>query len=241
MNTADAIARRKRRWELAELGLEIASLIGGALVIWGLWAEGLPAFGSKLVLAGVVIEVAFGWCVLVASRKLQAILETEIAQLQRDAAASAEKQAEAELKLEQLRKDTARRSVLGSKEFRKALAEVPKAEILQVSFPRDDGEAFSFAFEIATVLHELGWSVGNVTAITPRQGFPFDRVSTAMSVGGGPTGVTIVTRMRYGDEPSDPTVEALRNALVMPSSPVSIAMDSNLTGSALRLVVGARR
>jgi hypothetical protein len=84
--TDDAIAKRKRRWEHAELALEIASLLGGALVIGGLYIEGLPALGSELVIAGVVIEVAFGWCVLVVSRKLQAILETEIARLKNETA-----------------------------------------------------------------------------------------------------------------------------------------------------------
>ncbi len=76
-----AIVKIKKRWERAELWLEVASVVGGLMVGVGLWVEGETTIGQRLVIGGVAMEVICAWWVLVASRKLQNILETEFERL----------------------------------------------------------------------------------------------------------------------------------------------------------------
>ncbi len=113
MTNSTAIAKTKKRWERAELFLEIVSVLGGLLVGVGLWLEGETTIGQRLVIGGVAIEVFAAWWVLVASRKLQNALESELeilrlkaAQLNEHAEQSKHETAKMALQLQAARKDT---------------------------------------------------------------------------------------------------------------------------------------
>ncbi len=93
--TSTAITKIKKGWERAEFWLEVASVAGGLMVGVGLWIEGETSIGQRLVTGGVAMEVICAWWVLVASRKLQNILETEFEALRLETAQANQRASEA--------------------------------------------------------------------------------------------------------------------------------------------------
>lgn len=65
------------------------------MVAVGLWIEGETTIGQRLVTGGVAMEVICAWWVLIATRKLQNILETEFETLRLETAEANRRAAEA--------------------------------------------------------------------------------------------------------------------------------------------------
>jgi len=105
--------------------------------------------------------------------------------------ASNERAAEAELKLETLRRQVAARHVQRDVFFR-AVAGQPKARV-ELMYLRDDPECFELAQEIWRVLQDAQWDVIAPVPIPPSVASANLQSPTSMSVGGQPSGVTVVT------------------------------------------------
>jgi hypothetical protein len=192
-----AIAKIKERWERAEFWFEIVSVIGGLMVGVGLWIEGETSIGQRLVTGGVAMEVFCAWWVLVASRKLQNILETEFETLRRETAEARRRQAQAELDLAELRVKVIWRHIVADK-FLSVLQGSPKPTTTAIVYPRDDPESWSLANEVFTLLHKAEWPVTLPTPITPNESLIFSSFPSLLGVGGNPFGgIALVTNEEY--------------------------------------------
>jgi hypothetical protein len=106
--------------------------------------------------------------------------------LERDAAIIRERAATAELRLEQLRKDLGPRQLQRDR-FIKEITGQPSARV-EIMYLQDDPECFGLAQQIWLALESAKWPVEVPKVIPPlAANFP-----TAMSVGGQPSGVTVV-------------------------------------------------
>jgi len=230
----------KQRWEWVEAALEVASIVGGILVAAGLWLEGWKGFGAKLVIVGVAIEVFVSGWVLLASRKLQALQERELEVMRLETAQAKQKQADAELQLERLKEHSRQRHIMRAP-FLKKLEGRPKPTAVSIVYPRDDGEAYSLAWEIYGLLVEAKWRVDLPVPIKPKGEAPFSDLPLIMSASGSLHGVTVVTKVLSlpsdANTPYEILSDALCDALI---SGVSGNPDKSLPENVLRVVVGPR-
>jgi hypothetical protein len=102
-----------------------------------------------------------------------------------------ERAAEAELKLDELRRQVAPRHVQRHV-FLKAVEGQPKARV-EIMYLRDDPECFDLAQQIWRVLQDAQWDVIAPVPIPPSVASSYLQSPTAMSVGGQLLGVTVVT------------------------------------------------
>jgi hypothetical protein len=225
---SSAIATAKKRWERAELWLEIASVAGGLMVGVGLWIEGESTIGQRLVTGGVAMEVICAWWVLIASRKLQNILETEFGELRLKAT-------EAELRLEQLRRQVSARRIDESA-FLKALDGTPTGNA-EIVFPRDDGEAWWLATQLYGLLRQARWNVAFPRPLVPTGRMPPSiaaQIPLTMEVGAQPTGITIVGKQIPGfDAP-------IKQAFLASGFGISGGTNEMLPDGILLIVVGPK-
>jgi hypothetical protein len=105
-------------------------------------------------------------------------------------AAANARTAEAELKLEQLRRQVAPRQ-LNREAFFKAIEGQPKARV-EIMYLRDDPECFDVAQQIWRLLEDARWDVTPPVPI-PSSGEQdaLQRGPTSMSISGEPSGITI--------------------------------------------------
>ena len=94
---------------------------------------------------------------------------------------------EAELKLEELRRQVAPR-ILKRDALIKALEGQPKAPT-EIMYLRDDAESFELAQQISLAMEAAGWQITSRLPIPPTSD---PQAITAMAVGGQPSGVTVV-------------------------------------------------
>ncbi len=92
--SSTATIRTKRFWERAQAALEVVSIVAGIVATVGLWFEGWREFGPRLVFGGVAVEVFAAMWILLASRKLQNILEEELGRVSLLAAQAIERAGE---------------------------------------------------------------------------------------------------------------------------------------------------
>lgn len=123
--------------------------------------------------------------------------ETSIAALNKEAAEFKARALEAELKLEQLRKDIAPRR-LDRIKFTEALAGAPKAKV-EIMYLGHDPECFDLAQQIQGGLKEVDWEVISIGPI------PQDLIASypgpaGMAAAGQPSGVTVATHSPSPDE-----------------------------------------
>ncbi len=102
-----------------------------------------------------------------------------------------ERAAEAELRLEELRRHVAPRHVQRDV-FLKAVEGQPKARV-EIMYLRDDPECFELAQEIWRVLQAAQWDVIAPVPIPPSVSALYLQSPTSMSVSGQPSGVTVAT------------------------------------------------
>jgi hypothetical protein len=189
------------------------------------WAEYWYPISWKVVIAGGVItalglllqyrtttirEEQSAWRTSILESdnlKAQAALETAQADIARANAKIADANAlqkEAELRLEQLRRQVAPR-VLNREAFIKALEGEVKAPT-EVMFLRDDSESMGLAQGIAFAMEAAGWQITSRRPIPPSAD---PQLPTAMTVGGQPSGVTVVVSSITRDE-ADASLNAMR-------------------------------
>jgi len=217
----------RRCWDHILLGLEIAAIAGGAIVAYGLWLEGSRGLGGTLVVIGVVVEVFTSVWVLFATRRVQSLQDQEFA--------------EAAMEIGRLRKRIAGRRAINSKEFMEVLRDQPAGEIFDILYPKDDGEAYDFAMEIAMALLTCGWVVGKFSAIQAKTGDPYDQLPSAASVGGAPTGITIAMQEIPSTGQSTPALTTLSKVFFDPSGQPLLHGDPSLPTGVFRIIVGSKR
>lgn len=137
----------------------------------GLWIEGEATIGQRLVTGGVAMEVFCAWWVLVASRKLQNILEEQFETLRLETAEANQRaeearraSAEADEKTEKLRAENlALQNILKPRQMGLTaknagqLTVFSGTPVLIQSVP--DFEAMKLAFNMQWVLQQLGWKL----------------------------------------------------------------------------------
>ena len=150
----------------------------------GLWIEGETTVGQRLVTGGVAMEVICAWWVLIASRKLQNILETEFETLRLETARAnerAEKAASAVAESNRLVAEAnleVARLTLEIEKMRAPRVFTPEQRanlVAQLKLPRvpdwmrewgveviidnDDQEARSFGEQLSADLKRANWNV----------------------------------------------------------------------------------
>ncbi|HEX3116885.1 MAG TPA: hypothetical protein VHQ48_15555 [Bradyrhizobium sp.] len=160
------------------------------------WGWRLSVFGAALTMIGVAalwigtrvrdrdFEIQMTTVNLASSQALE-----RAGTLERDAATIRERAANAELRLEQLRKDLGPRH-LQRDIFLKELFGQPSAQV-EILYLQDDPECFGLAQEIWRALEDAKWPV---MAPKPIPSLFLSDGPTSLSVGAQPSGVTIVAR-----------------------------------------------
>jgi hypothetical protein len=161
------------------------------------WGWRLSVFGAALTMIGVAalwmgtrvrdrdFETQMTSVNLTSSQALE-----RAGLLERDAATIRERAANAELKLEELRKQVGPRH-LKTREFVDALAGKPKLPV-EIMFLKDDADAFALSLEIRSALRVAEWEVHEPIPIPPTAFPQLSTLPTTMAVGGQPSGVTVV-------------------------------------------------
>jgi hypothetical protein len=117
----------------------------------------------------------------------------------KEAAVARENTARTELELERLKRQVGPRQ-LNREAFLKALEGQAKAPV-QILYLRDDADSLEFAQEIDNLLRRAGWTVTARDPIpTPPAARSGQEIPVAMSVGGQPSGVTVVTNFVSEEE-----------------------------------------
>lgn len=164
--------------------------------------------------------------------------------------------AEAELKLEQLRKQVGPRE-LNRAVFLKALEGHPKAPVA-ILYLRDDPDSLEFAQEIENSLKAAKWTVISREVIPTPSGIRSGpEIPITMSVGGQPSGVTVVAHsvseresrasefMIRSDWETTDWVKTpwtvLSNAFLQSMGRGSSSSHTSVPEGTLRVVVGPRR
>jgi len=129
------------------------------MVAVGLWVEGETTIGQRLVVGGVAMEVVCAWWVLIASRKLQNILETGLETLRLEAANANARAAEAMLELSRIERRLELRSLTPQEQERIANKIVfwKVSQIAVVNARADDSEVQDFLTQLTRILAEAGW------------------------------------------------------------------------------------
>jgi hypothetical protein len=158
------------------------------------WGWRLSVFGAALTMIGVAalwmgtrvrdrdFEIQMTTVNLASSQALE-----RAGTLERDAATIRERAANAELKLEQLRKDLGPRQ-LQRDVLIKELTGQPMARV-EIMYLQDDPECFELAQQIGAAIRASEWPVDNPR---PIPSLIISDLPTSMSVDGQPSGVTIV-------------------------------------------------
>ena len=164
-----------------------------------------------MVIAGVAIEVGGDWLATPFHKTVEDARQLELSRLNNDTARlstegdiARKETAEAKLQLEQLRKEMAPRS-LRRDIFLKELAGQPKLPV-EIMYLLDDPECFGLAQQISRALEDAQWTVEPPKPIPP---LILADSPTPMSVGGQPSGVTVVVHAITQEES-----EATSNALM---------------------------
>jgi hypothetical protein len=123
-------------------------------------------------------------------KKVNARQAEKILTLETGLAEAKTKQVEAETKLERLKIQVGPRRI-NREVFLKALEGQPKSPV-QILYLRDDQDSFEFAQEIANLLERAKWDVIAREPIPTLTELSSSDIPTAMSVGGQPSGVTVV-------------------------------------------------
>ncbi len=167
--------------------------------------------------------------------------------LENDTAQAKARTAEAELRLEELRRRLAPRQINGV-EFIEALKGKPKA-FIEILYRRDDGEAFALALQFRDWLKAAAWTSNEPSPIGASESARLTMQPSTVGVGGQPSGVTIVARADsnedfriLGDRDANTTINALRVALErsMGGAAVSLNSEAAPKKGVLRLVVGQK-
>lgn len=156
------------------------------------------AYVGVLVLAALLT-----WAVWHSGNRLQdairadAEAKTELAR--KEAAVAREITARTELELERLKRQVGPRQ-LNREAFLKALEGQPKTPV-EILYLRDDADSLEFAQEIDNLLKRAGWTVTAREPIpTPPAARAGQEIPVAMSVGGQPSGVTVITHFVSEEE-----------------------------------------
>ena len=149
-------------------------------------------------IVAVGISVVAGALALVVGNSINKTQAVQVRKFKIDLATQQGRAAEAELKLEELRRHVAPRHVQRSV-FLKAIEGQPKARV-EIMYLRDDPECFELAQEIWRVLQDAQWDVVAPVPIPKSVSSSHLQSPTSMSISGEPSGVTVATHSVSGKE-----------------------------------------
>lgn len=185
-------------------------LWGYSVASWdklGIWAL---VIGAILGVVALLLTAASAYVLYRVADTAQVALEDEsrtakieIAEANAKIAEAGARQKEAELKLEQLRRQVAPRQLQRDKFINDLLGQ-PSAPV-EIMYLMDDPECFDLAQQIWRALEDAKWPVSPPKPIPP---LVLSDDPTPMSVGGQPSGVTVVVKVATREES-----EAAANAL----------------------------
>jgi hypothetical protein len=149
--------------------------------------------GSQFLLLDFLLSepswvASAGWGAFLISDRIGNLQAADVTQAREGAGKANERAAEAELCLEQLRKQVGPRRIPRDA-FLNALANQPKAPT-EIYFERDDPDSFSVAQQIWQLLRDANWEVTPPVPAAPTDLYPTS--PAVVSVGGQPSGVTVV-------------------------------------------------
>ena len=205
---------------------------------WSALIFGALSIGSAFVSAWV------GWEITDATQK---DADKKIKVADERIAESNARTKEAELKLEQLRKQMAARH-LNRDQFLKMLDGKPRMPV-EVFFVKDDGEAFQLSLEIRDFLKAAKWEVSEPIPIPPTDAPRLAQLPSAMGAGGQPSGVTVVVRANSQQDfelvqhrTANTAFHALQNALGDSLGSINgrAGSDAAPVAGMLRVVVGPK-
>lgn len=197
------------------------------------WLEFWSWIFGVVVAIGVAGESVFGIRLLWNNWKLQGIQNAETAEAKR-------RQADAELRLEQLKKQVAWRHIRAD-EFLKVLQGSPKPTIVKILYLRDDPECWSLAMEFLDVLTKAHWPVGFPEPIKPNEALPFSMLPTTASIGASPTGISVeANAFTFPTWDDKSAFGFLTNAIVDSLGGVSPRENKSLPDRVFRIIVGPK-
>ena len=165
----------------------VGILVLAAVLTWLVWHSGNKVQSAIRVDAEAKIAASVALAENARRVAAEAVRGTAEANLRIET--ESKERVKAELELERLRKQVGPRQ-LDRDAFQKALTGQPKAPV-QILYLRDDADSLEFAQEIENQLRRAGWTVTTREPIpTPAAG---SDIPIPMSVGGQPSGVTVVT------------------------------------------------
>jgi hypothetical protein len=199
------------------------------------WASRLYDVANSGLIVGLIIGVISTVIVVWMGNVKEAYLR-------KDLASTNERAAKAELEVQRLRAAAAPRWV-EEKPFLEALKDRPKPSAVLIVFA-EDGESRRLAFQIMGLLFQAGWHVYIPTPIVRARNSP-NYLSSAESLGGQPSGLTIVAKDKQGWHPPpydhDTTYDALWNAFTKAHYPTLYGgRDDSLADNVLRIVIGSK-
>lgn len=222
----------------------MTTTVGCVLVIVGLvfedWIASLLGMGQVAVVVGVMIEGLGDGAIFLASGKLQMIQESELEHMRLETAQATQKQTEAALRLEQLKKQVAWRHIPAD-EFLKALQSGPKARMVNILYLRDDPECWCLAKEFLDVLNRAHWPFGFPEPIKPNETLPFSMYPSTESIGANPTGISVeVNKLKFPDREDTTAFGVLTNAIVDTLGGVSPRENKSLPDGVFRIILGPK-
>jgi hypothetical protein len=215
---------------------------------WLSWVRFGQLIAVFLVAIGVAAEFAGEYLSRSLERPIEAAREERLAKLTTEAeasraaiAAANARTAEAELRLEQLRKNVEPRRV-DQPVFLKLLEGQPKSRI-EIVYVRDDADAFQLSHQILDAFKKASWDVEQPVPIKPFDTYPYSVIPSVMSARGQPRGVSIIKHEDPRGWTNDPSYEALQRAFqqsLIGNITVGGAADPQLPEGTLRVVVAPR-
>jgi hypothetical protein len=168
-------------------------------------ANGIYSVSNALLIIGAALALVGTLGAIWSGGVRERFFDTKISKNQSDtakanveAARANERANEASLKLEELRRQTAPRQ-LNRDAFFKAIDGKPKA-LTKIMYVRDDPECFDVAQQIYRVLKDAKWDAISPVPIPSNDPNLRPDIPIAMSVGGQPSGVSVIAHSVSDEE-----------------------------------------
>ena len=209
--------------------------------IW--WSD----LGNIFFIGSLIFGVLAAGVIFVTSSAKEEYLKLEVAKLQADAADSKRRQAEAEVKLEELRKPR----TLNTEAFRAGLKDAPRPDIKIWYQPQDD-EAQKLAMQIFFGFLDSNWKPISARELFPKAIPPdavysglralpkdmFDAFTPTMRLNASQAGISIIAK-QLSDDPNAPQ-KVLASAIKSGGFSVLTTTDSERPDNLLIIVVGRK-
>lgn len=169
---------------------------------------------------------------LILSNKVNAIQKKESGEFRLQFEAQKERTANAEAEVLRLQKRVSPRIIDGAAfhTYISLLGSVPRPNRVEIMYLKDDPECFSLAQQLYQLIKQSGWNALNPIPIPAADAASFSDRPTAMTVGGQPSGVTIVAHSLSETEASAKLIFPDQDWIKTPWTVLSNAVMNTLGG-----------